>query len=417
MMHKNPVRLLVIAPACDGTDVGEAWCAYQWVVGLAKQCELTLLTMKRRGRSWPSTQLPGVEVIEWPDLPVPHRLERFNSMLKPGYPRFYFQSRKWIKAALGRGRHFDVIHQLTPIALRYPSPGAGLGIPLILGPFAGSLDTPEEFLSECKTAPWYTKLRRLDELRLRHDPFLRKSFKSASVVIGVAPYVETMLQHIPIRQFSLMSELGVHDLYQSRPVREKPVGALRMLHVGRAVRTKGLRDAVRALAALRDLPGITLEQAGDGEDLEFCRREAARLGVADRVHFHGRIPRTRVEELYRRADVFIFPSFREPSGSVIFESMRHGLPVITVDRGGPGYVVDQSSGIRVPANSPQQLARDLAGAARRLACDENELHKLSTGARDRIETIGLWSNKIHWLLSLYSDVISRHSPADLEIAA
>ena len=179
MNDSAQLKILALAPACDGTDVGEAWCAYQWIAGLAEHNQVTLLTMRKKGRTAPSQQLKGVEVIEWDDLPVVHRWERLNSMLKPGYVRYYLNARRWIRSNLANGRHFDVVHQFSPIALRYPSPAAGLGVPLVVGPLAGSLETPEPFQPECGNAPWYTRLRNLDAFRLRNDPLLRHTFSDA----------------------------------------------------------------------------------------------------------------------------------------------------------------------------------------------------------------------------------------------
>jgi glycosyltransferase involved in cell wall biosynthesis len=171
------------------------------------------------------------------------------------------------------------------------------------------------------------------------------------------------------------------------------------------VRTKGLRDAVRALALLPDLPGVTLTQAGAGEEFEICKREAGRLGVQNRVNFLGRIPRQQVEELYASSDAFLFPSFREPSGSVVFEAMRHGLPVIAADRGGPGHVVDASSGLKVPAENPEQLAQALASAIRRLSDHPEERARLAAGARRRASELGSWPGKVAWLLELYHAIL------------
>lgn len=408
MTGTGTLRVLALAPACDGTDVGEAWCAHQWVQGLAERHRVTLLTSIKRGRLAPSKQLKGVEVIEWKDLPLVHRWERLNSMLKPGYAKYYANARRWLRAQLRSGRRFDVAHQVTPLALRYPSPAAGVGIPLIMGPLAGSLETPADFVPECGNAPWYTRLRGLDALRMRRDPLLRRTYSDASVVIGVAPYVRSLFSEVPIKRFEVMSELGVHDLAEPREHRQSG-GGLRLAHIGRVIRTKGLRDVVRAIGALRQVPGITLESAGDGEDLEACRREARALGVSDRITFHGRIPRDRVEEIYRRADAFIFPSFREPSGSVIFESLRQGLPVITTDRGGPAHIVDDSCGIRVPASTPRELATALAAAIERLAGNPEMIQQLSNGARARMEAIGLWPTKIDWLSGLYQETLSTQS--------
>ena len=404
MKSERRLSVLALAPACDGTDVGEAWCAHQWVTCLADRADVTLLTMNKKGRLAPSMQLPGIEVIEWDDLPLVHRWERFNSMLKPGYVAYYLRARPWIRAALDGGRHFDVAHQFTPIALRYPSPAASLGIPLVIGPLAGSLDTPEAFLPECGNAPWFTRLRNLDRFRLRNDPLLRRTFTDAEVVIGVAPYVKTLLADSPVKRFEMMSELGIHEL-PAAPATRSPGTGLRLAHVGRVIRTKGLRDVVRAMAMLPKELNVTLEAAGDGEDLEMCRLEAEKAGVVDRITFHGRIAREQVEEIYQRADVFVFPSFREPSGGVIFESLRHGLPVITTESGGPAYVVDDSCGIRVPAESPEDLSFRLASAIRQLAESPQRVAQLSEGARNRMESIGLWPRKIDWLTGLYEDLL------------
>jgi glycosyltransferase involved in cell wall biosynthesis len=171
------------------------------------------------------------------------------------------------------------------------------------------------------------------------------------------------------------------------------------------VRTKGLRDAVRALARLPDDIDVHLDVAGQGEELPICRELARTLGVAHRITFHGQVSRDTVEKLYARADAFLFPSFREPSGSVVFEALRHGLPVITTDRGGPGFVVDQTCGIRVPAVDPEQFASDLADAITRAARDPSLLARYTAGARQRVASIGLWPNKIQWLMELYSELV------------
>ena len=56
--------------------------------------------------------------------------------------------------------------------------------------------------------------------------------------------------------------------------------------MGRIVRTKGLRDVIRALDSLRDLD-VVLDVLGDGNDREACEELAAQLGLTDRVRFHG----------------------------------------------------------------------------------------------------------------------------------
>lgn len=398
------LKLILIAPACDGQDVGEAWVAYQWVRCLTSRHEVTVLTYYKRGHTPLSRQLPDVRTIEWAEPSVLGRAERFNSMLKPAYVPFYFRARRWIQAALARGERFDVAHQPTPVAPRYPSPVAGLGIPFVIGPVGGSMQSPDGFRAEESTTAWYVRLRGLDRLRLRRDPWLRRTYRQADCVLGIAPYVTGLLAGIPVKRFEVMCDTGLERLPE--PVdRPRRGGDVQLLFVGRLVRTKGARDAIRALSLIRGLPA-RLDIVGDGFDRGACEALANELELAGRVRFHGWLPRTRIDEFYRSADVFVFPSYREPGGTVTFEAMGHGLPVVVSDLGGPGVVVDDTCGIRVHPESPDQYARDLATALTRLVTDPDLRRSLGEGARCRAAEIGLWDGKATQLETICDKVIA-----------
>jgi glycosyltransferase involved in cell wall biosynthesis len=397
------MKLLLVAPNVDATDVGEAFVAFKWAEALSRLTDVTLLCFHRDGRPDPALQLPRARVVTWPEPAWAQRNERLNAMLKPAWPVYERKVRLWLADALARGERFDVAHQLMPQAARYASPLRHFAVPYVIGPLGGALDTPEPFRAESTGAPLFTRLRALDAFRFRHDPWLRASYARAACVLGVAPYVADVLGDIPLRRFEPVLELGIADIPPWMERTPRP-GRLRLLHVGRAVRTKGLRDAVRALAHLADLPGVTLTSAGTGEDLAACREEADRLGVAHRVTFLGRVPRAEVERLYATHDAFCFPSFREPAGNVLYEAMRHGLPVITADRGGPAWIVDESCGIRVPVTDPDRFPRDIAAAIRRIALSPELAQRLGQGARNKVAREGLWPAKADRMLALYEEL-------------
>jgi glycosyltransferase involved in cell wall biosynthesis len=329
-------------------------------------------------------------------------------MLKPGYLPFYVRARRWIRQALVRGERFDLAHQPVPVAMRYPSPAAGLGIPLVMGPVGGSLESPPGFDAGEDTAAWYVGLRRLDGLRIRHDPLLRRTYEQASCVLGIAPYVKDFLSTVAVRRFEVMSETGIDELAEPVDRSRRAGQPVRLLFVGRLVRTKGARDAIRALGQVRDLP-VTLDVVGDGFDRAACEKATADLQLTDRVTFHGWIPREQVTGLYQAADAFIFPSYREPGGNVVFEAMAHGLPLIVSDIGGPGNVVDESCGIRIHPVSPDQYALDLAAAITRLAGDAQLRAALGDGARHRAAEVALWDSRIRQAEGLYAEVMADRS--------
>jgi len=395
--------VIVIGPCADSTDVGEALSTWRWTSGLAEHVDVTLLTYVKRGRCSAKESLPNVRVIEWADLPIPARFERLNAAFHLGYTAFYFKARRWIKRALASGEQFDLVHQLAPLAMRYPSPAAGLSIPLVVGPLAGSLSSPDSFARELAAEPWYVKLRRFDDFRLRHDPLLRGTYESAAVVVGVAPYVKDVLHRVSLRNFAVECETGVVEMPPA-VVRDFNARPLKLLFVGRIVRTKGLRDAVRAMALVRDLD-VVLDVVGGGGDLDACRAEAASLGVDDRVRFHGRKARAEVDTFYREAHAFLFPSFREPSGNVVIEAMSWGLPMIVADRGGPAHAVPPAAGTRVLVEDPESFRHGLADAIRRLAADPSRAQAQSVAAREAVQATHLWPTKIQRMLEMYDRVL------------
>jgi glycosyltransferase involved in cell wall biosynthesis len=399
------LKLLLIAPTCDRDDVGEAWVGYQWAHLLSERHEVTLLTYHKQGSPPASGQLPGARVIEWAEPRGLGRAERLNAMMKPGYVPFYLRARRWIREALARGEQFDVAHQPVPVAMRYPCPAAGLGIPFLMGPVGGSLQSPPAFEAEEGTAPWYVGLRRVDSLRIRHDRPLRRTYEQASCVLGIAPYVKDFLSGVPLARFEVMSETGIAELAAPVDRSGRDGQPVRLLFAGRLVRTKGARDAIRAVGRLRGQP-VALDVVGDGPDRAACETLTAELGLAEQVRFHGWLPREQVAGFYRAADIFVFPSYREPGGNVVFEAMAHGLPLIVSDLGGPGNVVDESCGIRLHPVSPDQYAADLAAAITRLVADGGLRRSLGEGARRRAAEVALWDSKVAQLEALYADVLA-----------
>jgi glycosyltransferase involved in cell wall biosynthesis len=402
---KLMLRLLLVAPTCDGEDVGEAWVAHQWASRLAERHDVTLLTYHKRGATPASKQLSGLKIVEWTEPPFLGRAERLNSMLKPGYVPFYYRARRWIRTALAEGQRFDVVHQPVPVAMRYPSPTAGLGIPFVIGPVGGGLSSPPGFSADKGSAPWFVGLRGLDNYRQRWDPLLRATYSGADCVLGIADYVRESLAAIPVKHFEVMSETGLSDI--PPPIdRSDRRETIRLLYVGRLVRTKGARDIIRAMAQLADL-SLSLGIVGDGPERQACENLIAELGLEDRVTLHGWQSKDRVADFYRQADIFVFPSYREPGGNVALEAMGFSLPLIVVDRGGPGSAASDACAIKLPVTTPEALARDLAMAIRKLATNPALRRRMGEAAREHVAKTALWSAKLDRMDAIYNELIAK----------
>jgi rhamnosyl/mannosyltransferase len=158
-----------------------------------------------------------------------------------------------------------------------------------------------------------------------------------------------------------------------------PDGGPLWLAAGRLIYYKGLSTALRALAKTEG----TLLIIGEGPDRAALEAEAARLGVARRAVFPGKV--ASLVPYYLAADAFWFPSNArsEAFGLVQVEAMAAGCPVINtaIPYSGVSWVCrDGESGLTVPVDDPDALA----AAARRLATEPGLRARLSAGARRRV---------------------------------
>lgn len=396
------MKVLVLG-SLDGTEVGEQFSGFKMVEALSRQADVTLLSLQRKGRVPVQEQLPEARVVTWEEPEWLSRFERFYAMAKPAWPLLTSHAERWLRDALQAGERFQVAHQLLPQAMRHRCPFRKFDIPYVIGPLGGSLETPDDFASEVVESTLVGRLRTLDKTRLRFDGGLRDSYRKASLVLGVAPYVREHLSSIELQRFEVFLERA-GDVDEHRAPKALSSGKLKLLFVGRVIRTKGLRDAIRSLPAVLRSSKVSLTVAGDGPDLESCRQEARELGVQDHVEFLGRVPKEVVNELYLSHDVFLFPSFREPMGGVLFEALEKGIPIITTNLGGPAYIVDETCGINLEVGTRETFPRDIAEAVLHLDANRELLAQLSAGALARARMFGTWDSKAAALLALYDEL-------------
>jgi glycosyltransferase involved in cell wall biosynthesis len=151
------------------------------------------------------------------------------------------------------------------------------------------------------------------------------------------------------------------------------------LYLGRLRRYKGVQHLVRAVALLRDRGvHIDLRIAGRGSHERRLRALAARLGVADRVHFVGFVSEEAKPALFGEAWANLFPSPKEGWGITNLEAGACGTPSIAADA--PGLretVIDGETGVLVQPGSSVAFAEAIAG----LAADRARVESLGAAAR------------------------------------
>lgn len=129
-----------------------------------------------------------------------------------------------------------------------------------------------------------------------------------------------------------------------------------LIHVSNFREVKRVRDVVRIFARVQqEIPSI-LVMVGDGPDRADAEEEAREQGLADSVHFLGKIDT--VAPLLASSDLFLIPSNFESFGLSALEALACGVPVVGSNAGGlPEVVVEGVTGMLRPVGDLDAMVK------------------------------------------------------------
>jgi glycosyltransferase involved in cell wall biosynthesis len=132
------------------------------------------------------------------------------------------------------------------------------------------------------------------------------------------------------------------------PTRSVPSSASQIVSVMRLTRRKRPLDLIRAIPRIcAQLPPCLWPRftiVGDGSERPRAEHEVRRLGLADRVNFLGFRPREDVQAILSESSIFVLPTVQEAFGMAVLEARCVGLPVVAMNHGGIGDIVESGEG-------------------------------------------------------------------------
>ncbi len=388
------MRVLLSAYACEPGKGSEPEVGWQRALHmLAYADEVHVLTRSNNRPAIdaePMSRAPGLHFLYY-DLPAwALKLKRRSC-----FRLFYFILWQWGAYRLAARRHrerpFDRVYHVTFAGMQAGSFMGRLGIPFVIGPIAGGERAPFR-LRRSMPLPCQASelLRDLGMIVQRCSPLARPAFEAAEHIFVTSAQSRKLLPR------HCRAKSSVHLAIASNgsalhPEKRTAPAAPRFVFAGRLLHWKGAHFAIPALAEVRKvMPTATLTFVGSGPGEPWLRERTKRLGLSEAIDFAGQLPRQKFIGSLSGYTAFVYPSLHDSGGFTVLEALQEGTPVICLDLGGPGMMVNASCGFALPVIDADEdlVVTRIAHAMISLgAMPDSEWQRLSSGARARAKEL------------------------------
>jgi glycosyltransferase involved in cell wall biosynthesis len=405
-------RVLLSAYACSPYRGSEPGLGWNWVREIAKNFDTWVLCKKESYEPdieryfTEHGEIPGLNFCFIPLSPTDEFLRNTPGCYYLAYNRWQRRASRYA-AGLHQKLHFGLVHQLNFVTFREPGYLWDLGIPFLWGPISGTENYPWRFLGESGVSEALKEGSRslINGLQLYCSRRVRRAMQTAEVVLSVNSEGEGIFKRLFRVNPVLMSDVGIKTLNPDKSRSYEPGRPLRLLWSGLFEGRKALPLLLRALGQLPPEVAYELRILGDGPLKEHWQELARRAGVSSLCTWLGWLPHQEALAQFDWADLFVFTSLRDSSGTVVLEALGHGVPVICLDHQGSHDMVTPGCGIKIPVTNPDEVAAKLREAIISLDADRQRLAVLSEGAAQRAHDY-LWACKGQQMTRIYREVLA-----------
>ncbi len=221
----------------------------------------------------------------------------------------------------------------------------------------------------------------------------RMGFKGPNLTIvsnGVAPSRSAGADE----DRATISRLGI-------PARQD--GEITCLFLANHSPNKGLPVLLEAFASLQQ-PYLLIVGGEKRPQIPY-ERYVRSCGPGQRIVFTGLLTDDEVAALFRRSDLFVFPTLADTFPLVVLEAMANGLPVIASDVGGIPYQLTEECGVVIPPGDPRQLA----AAVEALSGQAERLRAMGQSARARVAAEFIWAHAAKQAVAGYKAILQGKS--------
>lgn len=290
-----------------------------------------------------------------------------------------------------------LVHHITFVNSWLPSFLGFYNKPFIWGPIGEHPQIPINYIKHLRSNKILFKeyLRVFARKSLKKiDPFYLLTVKKADKIICID---QNTADSFSGKKTEIMPAISI-DSDKFLKYNKKETTKFTIYWCGNFIYWKGIYLALDAFLKFSDeKDDVQIVFIGDGAEKASFEKKVANNC---KIKFENNLDQNTLFEKITEFDIFLFPSF-EGGGMVVLEAMAMGTPVICLDFGGPGIMVDNYSGQKVVYDSYYQTVEDLSKSIEVYYNNRELVKEHGKNARKRVNEKFKTQAKINHIKDLY----------------
>lgn len=395
------LQIILSAYACEPNKGSEPSVGWNWAVELIRMGHDIKIITRKNNKKVIERYIKKQSVIKkdnfyYFDLPI------FFQVLKKKIPMgvyiYYYLWQFFLYEDIKKKeflKNYDIIHHITFGTIKFPSFLWKLNKTFIFGPLGGfefnNIKNYKDYFS-FKSRIYEFIRKKINFFLFKFNKSLINCYKNTDLILSRNTETKLNLKKFFKKKIIINRDVGC---FSPKKLKNKGNNIFKFLFVGRFLELKGGHILIEAFnLALKKNKKISLDFYGSGKESINWKKKIKKLRIDNYVKILGYKKFNNMTEIYSNYNSMIFPSFHDSGGTAIMEAISHSLPVICLDIGGPGEIINKKCGMKIKVNNytnKDKLIKKLAKKINLLAADKNLYQKLSTGAFKQAK-IYSWKN-------------------------
>lgn len=235
------------------------------------------------------------------------------------------------------------------------------------------------------------------EFRCRFTEHARRAAENSDLIITVSEFTAKQVSRLLGFDYARIRVVP-HGVYAPQVVpatkREKSI-----LFVGALQVRKNVAALVEAFEEVPEDWRLVLAGAPTGFGAADILKRIEQSRCRERIEITGYVSEERLQQLYRQAAIFAFPSLDEGFGIPVLEAMAYGVPVLTSNTSALVEVAGDAALLVDPRSKGQ-----IAAALLRLIENTDLRAGLADRGRERVKEFS-WDRSVRETFKVYSELV------------